>query len=64
MYNLYYLQTTLLESSNWTERPCGNLFIRSYREYFDISTIFSDSLKLQAVLMKAEITPYLAIIGI
>ena len=21
---LYYLQTTWLESSNWTERPCGN----------------------------------------
>ena len=30
LFKLYYLQTTWLESSNWTERPCGNLLMHFY----------------------------------
>ena len=58
------IHSLLSSSALVNAKALAELTIRSYREYFDISTIFSDSLKLQAVLMKTEITPYLAIIGI
>ena len=54
-YMLDNLKNLYIIVFHYLQGPTGNISISLQ--------FFSDSLRLHAVLMKAEITPYLAIIG-